>query len=209
MANAPADAGSGRSVPATTRRAVDGNGHDEGAAEAGPPTAVAAHVLLNSVSTVLLGAATLDESWEVLSTSERRTIAARIHLHMIEVAERVRDMVIRPPAPRAPVTAVRRGPAQVRVRVQGRVDGATGGYLRDRTVEAGVEPGCEEVLLDLYAVTSLDAEGLAAVLQVHRELMTAGVRLAVIDAPPPVRRSLRAAGLGDAGDTSSTIDLGS
>jgi anti-anti-sigma factor len=210
MPNATGDPESGPSMRASTRLATNGTGRHPPAAKAGtgPLTAVAAHLLLNDLSMVLLAAAALDESWDVLSPTERRRIAARVHSHMTEVAERVKDMVRQPPSSHPGVIGTRRGPAQVRVRVQGPVDGVTGGYLRERVVEAGVERGRKEVLLDLYAVTSIDAQGLAAVLQIHRELATAGVCLAVIDASDQVRRSLESSGLAVSAEvTAVTLDL--
>jgi anti-anti-sigma factor len=207
MPNAPGDDGSSPSMRAATRLAERGARQHRlaASARAEPATSVAAHVVLNDLSVALLGAAALDESWDLLSDDERHTIAMRVHIHMAEVAERVKDLVRQPSAP-ASDTA--RAPAQVRVRVQGTLDGDTGGYLRERVVEAGVEPGRTEVLLDLYAVPSMDADGLATVLEIQRELALAGVCLAVSDASDQVRPSLEAYGLiGPSGSAPVTLDL--
>ena len=98
MPNPTGEPESGPSMRASTRLLANGRGHPA-AHEPGPPTAVAAHVLLNDVSVVLLGAATLDESWDLLSVAERRTLAARVHVHMVDVAERVKAFVREPTAP--------------------------------------------------------------------------------------------------------------
>lgn len=88
------------------------------------------------------------------------------------------------------------------------MDADTGGYLRERVVEAGVEPGRRQVLLDLYAVTVMGAGGLAAVLRIQRELAAAGVCLAVMDASDQVRASLEACGLAEPSATTAvTLDL--
>jgi len=210
MPKAPGKLESGPAMRAPTRIASNGTRRHPQAANAGtgPPTAVTAHLLLNDLSIALFGAATLDERWELLSPSERRNIAARVHSHMTEVVERVKDMVRDPPAAHQHPIGTPRAPAQVRLRVHGPVDGETGGHLRERVVQAGVEPGRKEGLLDLYAVTSMDAQGLAAVLRIQRELAAAGVCLAVIDASEQVRPALESSGLTEPGqDTALTLDL--
>jgi anti-anti-sigma factor len=207
MPNAPGDHEHSPSMRAATRVAERGDRQQRLAASvrAGPATSVSAHLVLNDLSVALLGAAALDEGWDHLSDDERRTVAARVHSHMAEVAERVKDLVRQPPAS---AIGTARPAAQVRVRVQGPVDADTGGYLRERVVEAGVEPGRREVLLDLYAVTSMDVDGLAAVLRIQRELAATGVRLAVMDASDHVRPALEAYGLAEPSASAAvTLDL--
>ncbi|BCJ49451.1 anti-sigma factor antagonist [Actinoplanes sp. NBRC 14428] len=99
---------------------------------------------------------------------------------------------------RTPPWAISDHPAEggvIRLGVRGEVDLATAPDLERAVAGAVARPGAREVLVDLSAVTFLDASGIAALARSHLLAAESGVRLRVCGARGVVRRVLAIAGL--------------
>ena len=84
------------SIEASSRFAAGGNGQDVPMATGsfGPGlSAVAAHALLNSASVVMVGAATLEADWEILSDDERHDILDRVRRHATHLSGTLAELV--------------------------------------------------------------------------------------------------------------------
>ena len=82
-----------------------------------------------------------------------------------------------------------------RLVVRGELDAASAPRLRTQ-IRSALAAGITRVVVDLAAVSFIDAAGLGVIVGARRRLADAGGELEVVDASRPVRRVLEITGLG-------------
>lgn len=92
------------------------------------------------------------------------------------------------------MTLLNRDAAIAVVSLHGHLDPTTGGGLRGVTNEA-LRSGYLAMVLDLSAVTVVDAAGLDALVEAHEQVAAAGGSLRIRRPGPAVRRALALAGI--------------